>query len=117
MNDNFFDSKKLCVIYTKDYYLKIKLLNLLTEKTRHVTNYEFMKPFLLKILYTVFLKKVLTSKTTNRIVSHSFKFFRKDVKTELNSLGEVNINTALLDRNYISSLILNTIHETLTEVT
>lgn len=116
MNANFFDSKKLCVVYTKDYYLKIKLLNLLTETNKNINNYEFIKPILLKILYTVFLKKVLTSKTTNRIVSHSFKFFRKDIETELNSLGEVNTNTALLDRNYIYSLILNTIHETLNAV-
>lgn len=111
LNSHFFNSEKLNLIYTEDCYLRIKLLNSLTKNNNYINDYNFMKPILLKILYTLFLKKVLTSKNTNRIVSHCFKSFHRDIEKEFDSL--IDVHVALLDRNYSSSLILNTIYDSL----
>lgn len=60
----------------------------------------------LKILYSINLKKVISGKTTNRILLNYFK------KVLFNSDSSfLNSNKNTLDRNYTFTLVLNSLYE------
>lgn len=64
---------------------------------------------LLKVLYSVTLKKVLSSKITNRIV---LKFFRKFVSASpYQNSFDLHRSTMTLDKSYLTTVAINSLHE------
>ena len=63
----------------------------------------------LKIIYTIQLKKVLSGKVTNRLVTNYFKKFLRG--SEIISESSLKFNKTILDSNYISTLAINSIYE------
>jgi hypothetical protein len=84
---------------------KFKILNLLVTRSSGVDSHLTQAMFLV-ILNTLFLKKILTSKSSARVVPHYSKKLLQSTEIE-------PYNFALKDPNYSHSVLLNTIYELL----
>jgi hypothetical protein len=63
----------------------------------------------LKVLYSVTLKKVLSSKITNRIV---LKFFKKFVlASSYQNSSDLEESKMTLDKSYLTTVAINSLHE------
>jgi hypothetical protein len=63
----------------------------------------------LKVLYSVSLKKVLSSKSTNRI---TLKFFKKFIfGSSSHNLCEISHNKMTLDKCYLTTVAINSLYE------
>lgn len=91
-------------------YLKLKVLRSLI-KISYVgySDEPFIKRELLKILHLLFLKNVVTSKSSTRVVSQSFKIFLFELQNKKNVLAK--LNSALFDMSYAHTLIINNLYE------
>lgn len=72
------------------------------------TKLNFLKIFL-KLIYTINLKKVLSSKVTNRLIINYFKKFTRDSGNV--SESSLKSNRTILDSNYMNTLAISSIYE------
>lgn len=94
--------------------LKLKILH--SSKTiysKNDTSLEDIKKniakLLLKVLYSITLKKVLSCKITNRILLKYFKnFFFASYCQNVSNLSE---NKSILDSSYLSTVAINSLYE------
>jgi hypothetical protein len=63
----------------------------------------------LKLVYTTRLKKVLSGKVTNRLITNYFKKFTRDSGNLSESL--IKSNKTILDSNYMNTLAISGIYE------
>lgn len=97
---------------TETTKLKLQILNTLKKMAPLNSNkIQIQNLLLLKLLHTVFLKKTLTSKSTNRLIDQSFKKFSLYSKNELSEPNYVN--PATLDEIYYRTFFLNSVYELL----
>lgn len=94
--------------------LKLKILNLsdlnlYSEKNFFPCNRSILLKMLLKLVYSLRLKKVLSGKFTNRISINYFKKLLNGSKLEI--FTNLEVNKAFLDSNYIITLGINNLYE------
>ena len=94
--------------------LKFKILYFCKSLApKNLQNLEETKPILLrmslKIIFSLTLKKVLSSKLTNRTLSNYFKLW--PYSTSTNSDVKLEKNKSLLDPNYATTLEINSLYE------
>jgi len=78
------------------------------EKLILKTRASLLKIFL-KLIYTTKLKKVFSSKVTNRLIPNYFKKFIRDSGNF--SESSLKSNKTILDSNYMNTLAINSIYE------
>lgn len=108
------ESTELILESLVETQLKLKILH--SSKTIYLKDSESLEKIkkniaklFLKILYSITLKKVLSSKITNRIILKYFKnfIFASSYQGEPD-LGE---NKVLLDKCYLTTVALNSVYE------
>ena len=95
----------------KEKKIQLQLINKINQ-SNFIDQHQNPNSLFLKIINFLFLKKVLSSKITNRLTQKNFKFFT--IRSETNSQKKSVLNPALCDKNYHNTLFLNSIHELLT---
>lgn len=86
----------------------LKLLQILNQSD--IKNTEKSQNFLiLKLINTLSFKKILTSKSTNRLVQQYITNFI--IKEKKNLDKRTNLNPGIHDENYCNTLFLNSIYE------
>ena len=108
------DSTDLVLESFLETQLKLKILhstnNLYSKDSKSLS--EIKKNTIrlfLKVLYSIHLKKVLSSKITNRIV---FKYFKKFIfATSFNSTYGLRYNKTTLDTCYLNTVAINSLYE------
>ena len=108
------DSSELVLESLLETQLKLKILHynktLYSKDTKYLAEIKknTVKLFL-KVLYSVSLKKVLSSKITNRIV---FKYFKKFVfATSFCHTYGLRYNKTTLDKCYLNTVAINSLYE------
>ena len=108
------DSSELVLESLLETQLKLKILH--SSKTIYSKDMKSLAEIkkntvklFLKVLYSVNLKKVLSSKITNRIV---FKYFKKFVfaTSSCNTYG-LRSNKTTLDKCYLNTVAINSLYE------
>ena len=108
------DSSELVLESLLETNLKLKILH--SSKTFYSKDMKSLPEIkknivklFLKILYSLSLKKVLSSKITNRIV---FKYFKKFIfATSFNSTYGLRYNKTTLDTCYLNTVAINSLYE------
>ena len=108
------DSTELVLESLLETQLKLKILH--SSKTIYSKDMKSLAEIkkntvklFLKVLYSVNLKKVLSSKSTNRIV---FKYFKKFIFAEsFHSISDLKQNKTTLDNCYLNTVAMNSLYE------
>jgi hypothetical protein len=108
------DSTELVLESLLETQLKLKILH--SSKTIYSKDMESLieikKNILnlfLKVLYSIHLKKVLSSKMTNRIV---FKYFKKFIfASSFHNTSDTRHNKTTLDKCYLTTVAINSLYE------
>jgi hypothetical protein len=108
------DSTELVLESLLETQLKLKILHFsktfYSKDTKSLAEIKknCIKLFL-KILYSINLKKVLSSKVTNRII---FKYFKKFIfGSSCQNLSDMRHNKSTLDKCYLSTVAVNSLYE------
>lgn len=108
------DSTELVLESLLETQLKLKILHssktIYSKDIRSLTEIKknCVKLFL-KILYSINLKKVLSSKITNRII---FKYFKKFIfASSCHNTFDVKHNKTTLDKCYLNTVAINSLYE------
>ena len=108
------DSTELVLESLLETQLKLKILHssktIYSKDIRSLTDIKknCIKLFL-KILYSINLKKVLSSKITNRII---FKYFKKFIfASSCHNTFDVKHNKTTLDKCYLNTVAINSLYE------
>ncbi len=108
------DSTELVLESLLETQLKLKILHssktLCSKDMKSLTEIKknTVKLFL-KVLYSVNLKKVLSSKITNRII---FKYFKKFIfGASFRSTSDLIYNKTTLDQCYLNTVAINSLYE------
>jgi hypothetical protein len=108
------DSTELVLESLLETQLKLKILHssktIYSKDIRSLTEIKknCIKLFL-KILYSINLKKVLSSKITNRII---FKYFKKFIfASSCHNTFDVKHNKTTLDKCYLNTVAINSLYE------
>jgi len=94
--------------------LKLKILhlsevNMSSEKDFFLHNKSVLLKSLLKLVYTLRLKKVFSGKFTNRV---SINYFKKLLHgSNMEKFADLQVNKAFLDSNYVLTLGINNLYE------
>ena len=94
--------------------LKLKILHLSdvnssSQKNFFLHNKSVSLKILLKLVYTLRLKKVLSGKFTNRVSINYFKKLLHGSNTK--KFADLQLNKAVLDSNYVLTLGINNLYE------
>lgn len=94
--------------------LKFKILysyNYLSEEETYLSCEinSWLKRILLKLIYTISLKKVLSSKLNNRMVINYFKKF--SIPSKSRSFYHIEKNKNLIELEYLYTLAINDLYE------
>ena len=108
------DSTELVLESLLETQLKLKILH--TSKTMYSKDVKSLAEIkkntiklFLKILYSVNLKKVLSSKITNRIV---LKFFKNFIfASSCQNIHDLSHNKMTLDKCYLNTVAINSLYE------
>jgi hypothetical protein len=108
------DSTELVLESLLETQLKLKILH--SSKTVYSKDIKSLAEIkkntvklFLKVLYSVNLKKVLSSKITNRII---FKYFKKFIfATSFRSTSDLRQNKTTLDNGYLNTVAINSLYE------
>jgi hypothetical protein len=108
------DSTELILESLLETQLKLKILH--SSKTIYSKDMKSLAEIkkntvklFLKILYSVNLKKVLSSKITNRII---FKYFKKFIfATSFHNTPDLRHNKTTLDKCYLNTVAINSLYE------
>ena len=108
------DSTEVLLESFVETQLKLKILH--SSKTIYLKYMESLQEvkknvikLFLKVLYSVSLKKVLSSKNTNRI---TLKFFKKFIfASSSHNLSEISHNKMTLDKCYLTTVAINSLYE------
>ena len=108
------DSTELVLESLLETQLKLKILH--TSKTMYSKDVKSLADIkkntiklFLKILYSVNLKKVLSSKITNRIV---LKFFKNFIfASSCQNISDLRLNKMTLDKCYLATVAINSLYE------
>jgi hypothetical protein len=108
------DSTELVLESLVETQLKLKILH--TSKTMYSKDVKSLAEIkkntiklFLKILYSVNLKKVLSSKITNRIV---LKFFKNFIfASSCQDISDLRHNKVTLDKSYLTTVAINSLYE------
>jgi hypothetical protein len=108
------DSTELVLESLVETQLKLKILH--TSKTMYSKDVKSLAEIkkntiklFLKILYSVNLKKVLSSKITNRIV---LKFFKNFIfASSCQNISDLSQNKMTLDKSYLTTVAINSLYE------
>jgi hypothetical protein len=108
------DSTELVLESLLETQLKLKILHssktIYSKDIRSLTEIKknCIKLFL-KILYSINLKKVLSSKITNRII---FKYFKKFIfASSCHNTFDVKHNKTTVDKCYLNTVAINSLYE------
>jgi hypothetical protein len=108
------DSTEVLLESFVETQLKLKILH--SSKSIYLKDMESLKEvktnimkLFLKVLYSVSLKKVLSSKSTHRI---TLKFFKKFIfASSSHNLSDISHNKMTLDKCYLNTLAINSLYE------
>lgn len=110
------DSTELVLESVTETQLKLKILH--SCKTIYLKDSECLSnikeniiKIFLKIIYSVNLKKVLSSKVTNRIILKYFKSFIYSSSFDSISNKNQGADKVLLDKPYLSTVAINSLYE------
>jgi len=110
------DSTELVLESVTETQLKLKVLH--SSKTMYLKDDECImeikenvKKILLKVIYSINLKKVLSSKVTNRILLKYFKNFIYTSSYYHLSHTKQGANKMLLDKPYVTTIAINSLYE------
>ena len=108
------DSTELVLESLLETQLKLKILH--SSKTFYSKDIQSLAEIkkncvklFLKILYSINLKKVLSSKITNRII---FKYFKKFIfASSSHNEFDMRHNKTTLDKGYLNTVAINSLYE------
>lgn len=111
------DYRPLVIQSGEDVPLRFKILNsFLTQTTDSLVPSVPLKRLLLTLFYSVFLKKVLTGKTTSRMISQYSTYF-SFLSTQTSITANQEVLLPYEDVNYKHTLLVSSAYTLLSEFT